>query len=63
MTDSPRNMEPGARLDHLSARDAALESIAISLKRIADQVEGEDSRPGMIEMMSYIAENVMGLRQ
>ena len=38
--------------------ECAALSIAISLKRIADQLEGQGSRPGMIEMMSYIAESV-----
>lgn len=37
-------LEPEARLNHLSPRDAALESIAISLKRIADQLDGTGTR-------------------
>jgi hypothetical protein len=51
-------LEPETKTGFASVNDAALTSIAISLKRIADLIEGHPQRLGMSDALAMIADRM-----
>lgn len=50
-------MEPEAR-DERSIQDAAMVSMAVSLKRIADVLSGDDKTSGLIHALGFLADRM-----